>query len=117
MKRLFPLILLIAACEESSGDSREDFYNECYSEATANNNIALVQAGQTVCPNLDDVAANCELTDDDYTVNIDDCEVIAKGRCNNGYTYHVIMREFAVKLQIDSPDYSCDTNGFEPYTN
>jgi len=115
MKRLIPLLFLLA-CEDSA-DSREDFYDECYSEETANANITLVQAGQTVCPNFDDVAANCELTDDDYTVNIDDCEVIAKGRCNPGYTYHVVMREYAVKLEISSPDYTCATNGFEPYTN
>lgn len=121
MKRsltILALLSLLTACDDSADNAdRDTFYEECFSEATANANIALVQEGQQVCPNLEDVAANCVLTDDDYTVDVDACEITAKGRCNPGYTYHVVMREYAVKLEIDSPDYPCQTAGFEPYTN
>lgn len=115
MKHIIPLLFIIAACDDSS--SREVFYEECFSEDTANSNIQLVQQGQTVCPNLAEVFANCSLSDEDYETDADTCEITATADCNPGFRYHVVMREYAVKLEIVSPDFDCSTNGFEPYTN
>lgn len=115
MKYLLPIILLISACEDST--DRETFYDECFSEDTVNENIRLVQQGQVVCPNLDDVLANCEGDDSDFETDADTCEVTFEATCTEGYRYRVVLREYAVKLEIDSPDFACDTNGFEPYTN
>lgn len=115
MNKLIPLIALIIACDDTS--SREAFYDECFSEEKANENILLVQQGQIVCPNLDEVSANCALSDEDYETDSETCEITATADCAPGYRYHVVMRENAVKLSIVSPDFDCSTNGFEPYTN